>query len=237
MSLRSNLKQVKEEFKSDEKMLENAFRLEILWRRYRKYVYVALLCGVCGLVWLGVSSYMQAKRAQEASAAYAILAKDSQNKEALESLRKASPQFYDVYRYFHANGDRAVYEELKTSQNALIKGLAQYELATLELGEMIGGKDMAHADFSKVFHALEGVEYTALKDLGILQEAYVLIKQDKITEAHQKLALIAEGSPFFGEALALRHYGLIDSASLQPNAESKSAEANSAPQSTPAPKP
>ena len=38
MSLQSNLKGVKEEFKSDEKLLENAFRLEILWRRYRKYV-------------------------------------------------------------------------------------------------------------------------------------------------------------------------------------------------------
>ena len=87
MSLQSNLKGVKEEFKSDEKLLENAFRLEILWRRYRKYVFVALFCGAVALSWWGVSSYLSAQKAQQATEAYMALMQDSENKEALESLQ------------------------------------------------------------------------------------------------------------------------------------------------------
>ncbi len=228
MSLQSNLKGVKEEFKSDEKLLENAFRLEILWRRYRKYVYVAVVCGAVGLGWFGISSYLSAQKAQEASAAYAVLMQDSENKEALESLQKASPNFYDVYMYFNANGDKANYEKLANSQNKLIKNLAKYEVATLNLSEKIQDKDaIKNADFTGEFKSLENVEYKSLRDLAILQEAYVLFQQDKIAEAHQKLMLIAENSPFAAEAMILKHYGLEDSAKNALDSQSQVANTES----------
>ncbi|BBB19595.1 hypothetical protein [Helicobacter cinaedi] len=228
MSLQSNLKGVKEEFKSDEKLLENAFRLEILWRRYRKYVYVAVVCGAVGLGWFGISSYIQAQKAQEASAAYAVLMQDSENKEALESLQKASPNLYDMYMYFNANGDKANYEKLANSQNKLIKNLAKYEVATLNLSEKIQDKDtIKNTDFTGEFKSLENVEYKALRDLAILQEAYVLFQQDKIAEAHQKLMLIAENSPFAAEAMILKHYGLEDSAKNALDSQSQVANTES----------
>ena len=119
--------------------------------------------------------------------------------------------------YFNANGDKANYEELTNSQNKLIKNLAQYEMATLNLSEKIQDKDaIKNADFTGEFKSLENVEYKALRDLAILQEAYVLFQQDKIEIAHQKLMLIAENSPFAAEAMILKHYGLEDSAKNTP---------------------
>lgn len=215
--MQSNLKEVREEFKSDEKILENAFRLEILWRRYRKYVFVALFCGAIALIWWSVSLYMQTQKAQEATKAYMTLMQDSENKEALESLQKASPNLYDMYRYFNANANKAAYEELANSQNKLIKNLAQYEVATLNLSEKIQDKNtIKDADLTGEFQSLENVEYKTLRDLAILQEAYVLFQQNKITEAHQKLMLVAESSPFAAETMMLKHYGLEDLAKNTP---------------------
>ena len=138
-------------------------------------MYVAVVCGAVGLGWFGISSYIQAQKAQEASAAYAVLMQDSENKEALESLQKASPNLYDMYMYFNANGDKANYEKLANSQNKLIKNLAKYEMA----------------------------------------------------EAHQKLMLIAENSPFAAEAMILKHYGLEDSAKNALDSQSQVANTES----------
>lgn len=225
MSLQSNLKEVREEFKSDERILENAFRLEILWKRYRKYIFVALFCVAVALIWWGVSVYMQEQRAKEASAAYAVLTQDSENKEALESLQKASPKLYEMYKYFNANGDKAVYEELQNSSFKLIANLAKYEAATLSLSEKLKDKEaVKNADLTGEIQSLENVEYKALRDLAILQEAYVLFGQNKVKAAHQKLMLIAENSPFAAEAMMLKHFGLDDLAKNAPtstNIESK----------------
>ncbi|WP_369695786.1 tetratricopeptide repeat protein, partial [uncultured Helicobacter sp.] len=108
MSLQSNLKSVKESFNSDEKLLESAFALEIMWKRYRKYIITLLICMVGVGIWWLVSNYIQSQKAIKASAAYERLISDSTDKEALESLKDASPALYDMYRYFNANNDSAV---------------------------------------------------------------------------------------------------------------------------------
>lgn len=71
------------------------------------------------------------------------------------------------------------------------------------------------------------MEYKALRDLAILQEAYVLFQQDKIAEAHQKLMLIAENSPFAAEAMILKHYGFEDSAKNALDSQSQVANTES----------
>lgn len=208
MSLQSNLKAVKEEFKSDEKILENAFRAEILWRRYRKYVIVLLLCGIGFGVYLGIESYLRTQKAQAASSAYAKLVENATDEKALLELKNSSKELYELYRYFNASGDKAVYEELANSQNKLIANLAQYELASLNASASMTESSLSESSIQEALSlGLDSVKQANLRDFALLQEAFLLFKADKIKEAHQKLLLIPETSPLSGEAKLLRHYG------------------------------
>mgnify|MGYP001043709171 CR=1 FL=1 len=208
MSLQSNLKSVKESFNSDEKLLESAFALEIMWKRYRKYIITLLICMVGVGIWWLVSNYIQSQKAIKASAAYERLISDSTDKEALESLKDASPALYDMYRYFNANNDSAVYEALADSQNAFVRSTAQYELASIQASKLLEANDIDESSLNQGLASLERTKPTSLKELAILQEAYLLFKANKVKEAHQKLILIPENSAFYNEAVIFKHFGL-----------------------------
>lgn len=211
MSLKTDLKDIKEEFNKDEKLLESAFRLEILWRRYRKYVILLILCMFgTGIGWI-VNDYMVSKRAQEASLAYAKLVENATDKEALQALKNASPALYDLYRYSNAHGDIAVYESLVDSQNEFVRTLARYEVASYKasaLLEKANSEDSYQATLAQNIESLEKTTSSSLKDLAILQEAYLLFQANKPQEAHQKLMLISENSPLYREAMMLKHFTL-----------------------------
>ena len=214
MNLQSNLKGVRDELQKDEKLLENAFRLEILWRRYRKYVFGLIVIAVGFGLWWAISDYMQQNRAKEASSAYDKLIVDSHNQAALDTLKNASPKLYDVYRYFNASGDKTLYEELSHSQLDFLRDVARYELASINASQTIqnlkDNDDKAHfkAQISQDLQSLERTKEGALKDLAILQEAYMLIVAGDTEQAHQKLLLISPNSPFAQEANNLKHYGV-----------------------------
>ena len=213
MSLKTDLKDIKDEFNKDEKILESAFRLEILWRRYRKYIILLILCmfGI-GIGWI-INDYMVSKRAEEASLAYAKLAEDATDKEALQSLKKSSPALYDLYRYSNAHGDIAVYESLIDSKNEFVRTLARYEVASYRASSLLektNNQDSYQAALAQNLESLEKTTSSSLKDLAILQEAYLLFQAHKPQEAQQKLKLISESSPLYREAMMLKHFGLRD---------------------------
>lgn len=209
MSLQSNLKSVKESFNSDEKILESAFTLEILWKRYRKYIIALIVCVIGVFAWIWVSEYIESRKAQKASSAYAKLLIDSTNEEALHTLKQSSPALYDMYRFFNTNNDMVAYEELAKSQNAFVRSLAQYEIASLKASEFVDSQNPINtASLAPYLASLESTKPTGLKNLALLQEAYLLFQAGEAQEAHQKLLLIPENTLFWEEAVNLKHYGL-----------------------------
>lgn len=212
MSLESNLKGVKESFSNDKKILESAFTLEILWRRYRKYVIAIIVCGAVALIWQTIDSCLDSQRSKEASAAYLKLVEDSTDMQALESLKKASPALYDMYSYFNANGDISIYERLVNSSNEFVRSIARYEVASLKASDLDllenQKKDGDSVAITQSLQDLENTKPTILRNLAILQEACLLFDLNRIDEAHQKLLLIPENTMLYEEALNLRHFGI-----------------------------
>ncbi|RDU60521.1 hypothetical protein [Helicobacter marmotae] len=206
MSLQSNLHDVKASFDSDKKILESAFTLEILYKRYRKYIIAGIVCVAIVGVWWSVNAYIHSQRAKEASTAYAKLFENATDTQALQALQKASPELYDMYVYFNAHdGDIHLYEGLADSKNALVRSLAQYEIASIRASESLQDSGLS-LDESLAF--LERTRAGSLKEFALLQEAYLLFKAKKNDEAYQKLMLIPENSVFYEAALNLRHFGL-----------------------------
>lgn len=208
MSLQSNFQSVKEEFKSDEKMLENAFRLEILFRRYRFYLAFLLLCIAGGLIWWAVSHSIQSSRMQAANAAYSTLVDNPKDEHALTILKEKSPALYDLYLYTNANGNKQTYESLQSSQNAFVKTLANYEIASMQASDLLDSKNDQTAQRAQSIEKLDQTVQGSLKDFATLQSAYLLLVAGEINQAHQKLLLISQDSPFKTQAMLLKHYGI-----------------------------
>ncbi|PAF49827.1 hypothetical protein BKH41_00555 [Helicobacter sp. 12S02232-10] len=194
MGIKNNIKQIQEEFKGDEKILENAFKLE---RLYYKYKYLLLVAVIILIVWLGYynfSKYEAQKHAQKTTAIYNELLKNPQNQALLDELKASSTDLYDLYMYAQAlkNNDEKILESLKNSKNPIIKTLADYQ----------------YASYSKNLIELEKTNVTPMKDFSILQEAYLLYGQNKIPQAKALLNQIERTSSVFQIASILKHYGV-----------------------------
>jgi hypothetical protein len=186
VSLKDDVKYVKEELSSDEKLLESAFRLERLYKKYRYLIWgigVALLLGIGGK--LAYDSY-HAYRLERANTALLTLEKNPGDKAALEALRSNNPRLYALYRYARAVETQKPGElkEVTASGDPILQDLARYHEAVLADK---AGESRYYPDLSKV------------------EKAYLALKAGKKEEARQALALIGENSPVAGIARLLRH--------------------------------
>lgn len=190
------LNAIKQEFKQDEKMLENAFKLERLVKKY-KYWLIAL--AVILLLWLGyrtIYNAMQESRAQKISALYDEFLQNPNNELLQTQLKEQARELYDLYQLSHRDSThdtqatQSALEELATSANPLVQQLASYDLASLTRKDLdkIGGD---------------------LADLAIIQRAYLLLQNESIQEARTLLDTIKVDSTLYGLAAQMKHYGII----------------------------
>lgn len=195
MAIKNNLKQIQEDFKGDEKILENAFRLE---RFFKKYKYVFLIIVIALIIWgvyAEISSYMNEKKAQETTRIYNELLKSPQNQVLLDELKSSSKELYELFLYAQAtkNGDEDTLKSIsQTSSNFIIKTLSVYQ----------------YASYSQNFNELQKNNSNGMKDFSLLQEIYLLDKEGKVTEAKALIPNITNPSIIYGIASILGHYGI-----------------------------
>ncbi|PAF52652.1 hypothetical protein [Helicobacter sp. 13S00477-4] len=192
MGVKNNFKQIQQEFKGDEKILESAFKLEKLYKKYKYFLY---LLAIVLIIWFGYykfSDYIDEKQAQKTSTIYSQLLKNPNNQALLDDLKDNSSDLYDLYLYSQAlrDGDKKTLYSLKTSKNTIIKMLSDYQ----------------YASYVKNLEGLEKMNSTPIKDFAILQEAYLLYEQNKIPEAKTLLNDIQPSSSVFQIVTILKHY-------------------------------
>lgn len=122
MSIKENLEQVKSEFKSDEKLLEGAFRLEKFFKRYK---WVLLFIIVAFIAYLGDTKLQDYKREQTKERITQIYNEvlESPNNIALQKrLKEVAPELYDLYQFARAS-ERNDINAFKNFRNLLMKSL------------------------------------------------------------------------------------------------------------------
>jgi len=189
VSIKDELQHVKDELSGDEKILESAFKLERLYKKYKTLIWgvlILILVGVGGNIAWG--AYQQNKL-DTANQAFLSLQKNPDNKDAVATLKSNNPELYTLYALNQALKNQQV-ETLKTFENnkdPLIADIARYHAGALE------GKPVD----SVYYH-----------DLTVVEEAYADLKTGKKAAAKSKLSLIAEDSPVAKIAQLLKHYTL-----------------------------
>lgn len=197
MSLKENVSAVKEQLSSEEKFFEKLINLEYFYKKFKVYIWAAVFVVVAYVGYVIISSYVEQNRIDDANKAYNMLQENPGNQEARTKLQQNSPALYDLFLYSQAvqNSDSKLFEQLKTSKHFAIADMAQYNYA------MLNDDKQALNDYIDS----NGIYF---KDLAILQQAVALVKEDKISQAHDLLQGIGQNSVFYPQAEVLLHYGI-----------------------------
>ena len=190
MSVKKNLDFIKSEFNSDEKIIENAFKLEILYKRYKHIIWAVAICAVVvGVIWVA-KSYIAESSAQKSSAILRELSQNPSDEKLRADLEKNNANLYQLFLLKEAleKGNTADLERLKDSKD-LVGFLANYHLGSFERDSAI----------------LEKSENYALGDLAKIESAYILQKDGKATEAKEILQSIPSDSALQEIAKFLAH--------------------------------
>ncbi|MCF6243482.1 MAG: hypothetical protein L3J43_00405 [Sulfurovum sp.] len=186
MNLADAGKEIKKELSNDEKVLENVFKLETYYKKY-KYLLWALVIGI--IVFFLGRAYMQSaheSNLSEANEAFLTLQTKADDAQALATLKDKNPKLFELFNYTQAvkNENITVLKDLSTSKNKVIADASSYVSSVLEKAP----KD------SKLY-----------AELTLFQKAYLDIKTGDIKSAKQKLDLIEEDTPLYMLASLLKH--------------------------------
>lgn len=192
MSIKNNFNYIKSEFSNDEKILENAFKLEILYKRYKHIIWAIVGLIIIGIAAYGLYSYYDEYNARKYSQVYNALIDNPDDGNLKAQLQKGNPTLYSMFILQQAlkSGNLNELKSLSNDKNILISSVARYHLGSFE------------RDISQ----LEKVDKYALGDLSKLQQAYKLINENKTTEAKMILDKIPQDSQVREISQLLSHY-------------------------------
>ena len=188
---------VKEELTAEEQFFEKAVVTEKFIKKYKNAMIGAVAAIVIVVGGNIIYNLNQQSRLKEVNETLLTLEATPQNKEALSALESLSPTLYDVWRYSQAVAKEDVksLSALQNSKVPLIGGLASYEAAQNQ-------QDKAKLE---AYAQTQGAIY---RDLAQVELALILMNENKISDAHEKLAMISMNSPLYTVAKALMHYGV-----------------------------
>lgn len=191
MSVKNNLDFIKNEFSSDEKIIENAFRLEILYKRYKHIVWGILGVVAILVLFMGAKSLIVESNSKKSSEILSSLLENPNDENLRASLKKSNENLYSLFLLKESldNGNTADLQELGNAKNEFVKYLANYHLGS----------------FERDLEILEKSDKYALGDLAKLESAYMMIQNNKITDAKNILNTIPKDSQLAEIAQILAH--------------------------------
>ncbi|MCK9454108.1 MAG: hypothetical protein WCY51_01465 [Sulfurimonas sp.] len=194
MSLKDNMKMVKEELNSEEKFFEKAVMTEKFVKKY-KNVMIASVAIIILIVGANIAYDMnQESKISAANNALLKLQTDPEDSASLLELKMVSPNLHDVWLYSQAlaNDDLETMKSLKNSKALIVSDLAKYETATnpASLEEYASKQDAIY------------------RDLALVQSAVILLNENKIDKARAALSKVSKESSLNELVAVLMHYGV-----------------------------
>ncbi|RDU74195.1 hypothetical protein CQA57_02700 [Helicobacter anseris] len=192
MNLKQNLDVVKNEFKSDEKIFESAFRIERFIKKY-KYLLLGVLLVCIGIfIFFQIDSKIQENRALRATEVFDKLLIEPNNQALIDVLKQESPQLYEMFSLSQAmkTSDEKSLKDLSKSKNDLVKNFASYQLASLQKDE----------------DALGRINTDGFGDLAKMQQAFLKLQTNDYKEAAEILQSIGQDSVLKEMVKLLLHY-------------------------------
>ena len=192
MSIKNNFDYIKNEISSDGQLLENTLKLEIFYKKYKYIIWAILVVVVFGGISYQLYSYYNEKNIQKYSEIYSKLLNDTSNTALQDELKRGNPKLYDLFMLQQAlkDGNINQFMETKDSKSSVVSSIASYHIGSFE-------RDIS---------VLKNVDKYTIGDLSKLQQAYILINENKINDAKIILGEISKDSNLYNFASLLSHY-------------------------------
>ena len=186
MSIKDDVKYVKKELSGDEKVLESAFKLEEIYKKYKLVIWAVVAAVILFFVGSAAMGAMKQAKLEDANSAFLTLQTKADDAQALETLKKKNPALFELYTFSQAakKQDAKALSTLTGSKNSIIADSSKYTAAAIEN---------------------KPVDSKLYKEMALLEEAYVSIKAGDVKNAKVKLELIDERSPLSMLARLLEH--------------------------------
>ena len=189
MSIQETINEAKKELNNDEQMLASAFKLEKFYKKHKIKIFSVVALTALYFGGTAVMKNIAEQKLVTANNAYLTLKNDPKNTTALTELKTNNPKLFELYSYQEAlkAKDTTRLKTLSLSTNEIIADLSAYHLNILE------GKPAE----SKLYG-----------DIALVNNASLLIKEGKVTEAKEELELISEESPAYNISQMIKHYSV-----------------------------
>jgi hypothetical protein len=171
---------------SDEKVLESAFKLESIYKKYKTVIWGAAGAVVLFFAVTTGMEVLKQSKLEAANQAFLTLQQKADDSEALKILEEKNPSLYELYILSQAakKQDITTLKVLSNSKNDIVADMSRYSMGTIE----------KKPEDSKLY-----------KELAYLEEAYLAIKSGDTQKAKNKLELIDERSSLSTLAKFLEH--------------------------------
>jgi len=192
LSLKDNVKAIKNELNTEEQFLESMIKAEGFFKKYKK-ILIALVVIILALV-IGytINSSMKDSALLSSNEAYLKLLKDPDDKTAIATLKDKNPPLYEAFIFSQALKSGNLDGVESKIKDGVLKDLLNYHVASKN-----------EKNLSQYIMQQDAI----LKELALLEEAYLLMRENKIKEAKDKLRQISPTSPIKGLAQNLSHFG------------------------------
>ncbi|MDQ7046231.1 MAG: hypothetical protein Q9M39_00835 [Sulfurovum sp.] len=186
MSIKDDVNYVKKELSGDEKVLENAFKLETLYKKHKVKIWAALVAVILFFAVTAAMDAMHEAKLVKANEAFLTLQTNSEDANALKVLKEENPALFELYSYAKAikKQDILALESLSKSKNTVISDISKYTVGVLNK---------------------KPVDSKLYKEMVLFQEAYLSIGAGDMQTAKDKLEFIDKRSPLGPIASFLRH--------------------------------
>ncbi len=175
MSIQDDVNYVKRELSGDEKVLESAFKLESLYKKYKFHLWGVVAVLILFFGGQAVMSAMHEAKLEKANEAFLTLQQNSEDANALKVLQENNPALFELYTYAQAakKEDTKALESLSASTNSVIADASGYTAGVLNQ---------------------KPVDSKLYKEMALLEEAYLAILAGDVKKAQNKLELIDDRS-------------------------------------------
>jgi hypothetical protein len=194
LSIRDDIQGVKQEFDTEEKMIENYIKGERFFKKYKRvFIYVGLSLLMGGIGYTGFNIW-QDNVIEESNIAYNRLIKNPNDKNALEMLKNNNEVLYNHYLFSQAmkNSDTNILNSIALKNSPIISDISKFQLASIS-------KDINKI---KEYQANKSGIY---KELAIILEAGYHIEHRDSKSAIDTLSRIPVESPLKEIAINLEH--------------------------------
>lgn len=195
MSVKNNFNFIKNEFSNDEKIIENAFKLELLYKKYKYIIWSVVVIIIAISLFVGIKTYYINYNATKNSEILNSLLANPNDETLRNKLKNGSEKLYNLFRLKQALANGNIEELQDISKNAsdeFVKYVATYTLASFD-------RDPALLSNGKF----------GIGDFANIQEAYLLINDNKVAQARELLSKIPDSSPLKGISNTILHYSVL----------------------------